>query len=65
MSLMVALPLLISWFLAPVIVWKIGQPNKIKKNPVNAQQAIYLRKLARKYGASLNVCRCRRQLVAT
>src|SRR5450432_1019012 len=44
----ISLPFLISWILVPAIAWKISLPDKTKAVDLNANQKLFLNKLARK-----------------
>ncbi|MDO9264015.1 MAG: cyclic beta 1-2 glucan synthetase, partial [Desulfosalsimonadaceae bacterium] len=48
MALLVALPVLILWFISPFIIWWISTPLRPRKAKLNADQMIFLRKLSRK-----------------
>jgi len=48
LTLIVAVPFIISWALCPAIVWLLGRPLLSNKTKLNAKQLIYLRRLARK-----------------
>lgn len=47
-TLIVAVPFIISWALSPAVVWALGQPLGANRTKLNAKQIIYLRKLTRK-----------------
>ncbi len=47
-TLVIAAPLLITWFFSPVIVWWLGRPIPSSKSKLSADQKIYLRELSRK-----------------
>ena len=44
----IALPLILLWFISPVITWAISRSTEQKKSEISEVQTIYLRKLARK-----------------
>jgi len=48
LTLIMALPFLVSWFISPGIVWILGKPVSAVKTKLDDRQLIYLRKLSRK-----------------
>ncbi|MFT3911611.1 MAG: glucoamylase family protein [Ferruginibacter sp.] len=50
-SLIVASPFLIAWLFSPLVAWYISKPAAEKKDNLSAEQAVYLRQLARKIWA--------------
>ena len=48
MALLIALPVLILWFISPFIAWWISTPLRPRKVRLNADQMVFLRKLSRK-----------------
>ncbi|HWB24666.1 MAG TPA: glucoamylase family protein [Chitinophagaceae bacterium] len=47
-TLIVAVPFIISWSLSPAVVWLLSKPMLPVKTRLNDRQIVYLRKLARK-----------------
>jgi len=47
-ALIIAAPLLVLWFIAPVSVWWLGLPLVRKEPSLSEQQTLFLRKIARK-----------------
>jgi cyclic beta-1,2-glucan synthetase len=48
LDLMIVLPFLTAWFLAPFFAWYISKSVDKKKDPLSREETLYLRKLARK-----------------
>ena len=46
--LLPAVLLLGLWFLSPVMAWLMGLPIAVHRGKLNAEQTVFLRKLARK-----------------
>lgn len=53
-----ALPILVLWFLAPIIAWRLSQPIVVQKVALTAAQTQFLRKLARKTWEFFDVHSC-------
>ncbi|HEY8024447.1 MAG TPA: glucoamylase family protein [Burkholderiaceae bacterium] len=51
LALLSAAPFLLAWFFAPAIAWRISQPRADKEVQLDVDQAVYLRRLARKIWA--------------
>ena len=47
-TLMIALPILILWTFAPLIVWRVSKPGITRKPELSLSDNLYLRRLARK-----------------
>ncbi|MDH4051233.1 MAG: cyclic beta 1-2 glucan synthetase, partial [Rubrivivax sp.] len=47
-ALWFAVPLLALWFISPAIVWWVSQPLQRRPSPLNLEQTLYLRSLARR-----------------
>ncbi len=43
-----SLPVLLLWFISPLIVWWLSEPLKCRESNLNSEQLIFLRKISRK-----------------
>lgn len=43
-----ALPILLLWFISPVIAWWLNQPQRLREATINPEQSVFLNRIARK-----------------